>query len=380
MLLAPFRVVPESSLRIMRTQLTVLLLLPAAAGWMLFGYQALKLMLVAVVGAGIAEVVCSRLRHLKVPGSMEHSLMMGLLLAFMLPAHASWYIVLIGAAAAVLLGKQFFGGLGHYLWHPALVGRVVVELFFHEKVSAASGPILNRASIFLGNLNGVMEEGGNWFKVNWFTSEPPSGTVGYILERPVEALRNFGALQLGDTGAQMGQYMLTKLPSLEHCLIGAVPGGIGETCAIALILACLYLVYRGYMHWLLPMVFIMSASLGAMILPILVERDGSVDEVVMLPILAENISVGFTYVNYQLFSGGLLLGACILAGDMTSRPITVRGQVVYGAGAGFIAMIFRLYTPLAIPTYGAILVMNTLVPSIDRLTRRRGPKSSITKR
>jgi electron transport complex protein RnfD len=372
--LPPYRVVPESALRIMRTQLVVLLLLPAAAGWMFFGYQALKLMMVAVIGAALAEGLCSRARHLKVPGSLEHSLIMGLLVAFMLPANIPGYVVFIGSVAAVLIGKQFFGGMGHYLWHPALVGRVVVELFFHDKVSASSGPLLARENMFFGNINGVVEKSCNWFTIDWFSAAAPAEGTGFLLEKPVEALRDFGDLLLGDTGVEMGQYLLAKLPSLEHCIVGAVPGGMGETCSLALILACLYLVYRGYVHWQLPVMFVISALAGAMVLPILIERDGEPVNVVMLPIIAENIAVGCTYVNYQLFSGGLLLGACILAGDMTSRPITVSGQVFYAAGAGLMTMIFRLYTPIAIPVCAAILVMNTLVPTIDRLTRPRGPK------
>ena len=369
----PYRVVPESSLRLMRTQLGVMLL-PGAAGWMFFGYQALLAMLAGGLGALLSELIGSKARHLKVPGSMEHSLIMGLLVAYMLPAQTGWYVVFMGAAAAVLLGKQFFGGMGHYLWHPAIIGRVVVELFFHDQVSAPTGPLLDRAHMFFGNVNGVMEKTCDWFKVSWFSQLASAGSSGFILPRPIEALRNFGDLQFGENGPEMGRYLLAKLPSLEHCLVGAVPGGIGETCTAALILAGLYLVYRGYVHWQLPVSFVISALVGAMLLPILVEQNRTQENVVIWPILAENRAVGFTYVNYQLFSGALLLGACILATDMTCRPITTTGQIVFAGGAGLIAMIFRLYTPIAIPVYAAILVMNTLVPTIDRLTRPRGPR------
>jgi len=122
LLMAPYRVVPESARRIQRTQL-IMLILPGAAGFMFFGPGALKLMLAAGVAAGGTEFLIQRVRRIRAPGSVSHSIMMGLLVAFMLPAHCGIKIAVFGAVAAVVVGKQFFGGLGHYVWHPALVGR-----------------------------------------------------------------------------------------------------------------------------------------------------------------------------------------------------------------------------------------------------------------
>ena len=362
----------------MRTQLAVLAL-PAAIGAMFFGYHAVKLLLLAMVTAVIAEGCCNRIRHLKVPGSMSHSVMMAVLVTLMLPATAPWYVVVLGSAGAVLLGKQFFGGLGHYVWHPALVGRVLVELFFHEQLSPRSGAIMSRGSIFWGNINGALERSLSWFDVDWFAGIDPLRSEGFLLVRPVEALRDWADLQFSDHAVEMGQYFLGHLPPLEYCLIGSVPGGIGETCTLALLLVGIYLVYRGYVHWQLPLTFVLSAYVAAMILPIVVDRADSPGQVVMLPIMSESLSVGFTYLNYQLFSGGLLLGACIVAADSTSRPMTVKGQVIFAAGAGLMTMVFRLYSPLGIPCYAAILAMNTLVFTIDRLTRPRGPGSAKAK-
>ena len=376
LLMPPYRVVPESARRIQRTQL-LMLMLPAAAGFMFFGYQALKLMLAAGAAAGCTEFFIQRVRRVRTPGSVSHSIMMGLLVAFMLPADCGARIAVFGAVTAVVIGKQFFGGLGHYVWHPALVGRLAVQIFFPGILARNTGPLLSRNRIFLGDVNEVAQEAASWFRVDWFQTIAPPQHDGWNLFKPVEALRVFEKMQFTESVGQMSRYLLDHLPSLEHCVLGATPGGIGETCSVVLILVGLFFMYRGYVPWKLPALFLGAAYLAAMLLPIVVEIPQTGGNVIPFPFLAGGPAVGLTYVHYQIFSGGLILGSMVLVGDMTSRPITTRGQVVFAAGAGSLTMIFRLYTPMAIPCYGAILVMNSLTSTIDRLTRPRGRRSWI---
>jgi electron transport complex protein RnfD len=139
----------------------------------------------------------------------------------------------------------------------------------------------------------------------------------------------------------------------------------------------LFFMYRGYVPWKLPTVFLGAAYLGAMLLPIVVKTPQAGGNVILFPFRAGGPAVVLTYVHYQMFSGGLMLGAMILTGDMTSRPITTGGQMIFAAGAGILTMIFRLYTPMAIPCYAGILVMNSLTSTIDRLTRPRGRRLGI---
>jgi len=369
----PFRVAPESSRRIMATQLGVLAV-PALTGWMFFGYHAVKIMLLALVAGGVAEHVGRRLMHVHTPGSMAHSLLMALLVALTLPATVSWYIVVIGVGAAVLLGKWFFGGQGHYVWQPALVGRLVVELFFGRRCSPTEGALLDREHLFWGNAAGPLARLEQWFGVDWFSGEAGGRAAGYILPEPLSVLRDWSDLDFVDGTAQMADYLLKHLPPVEQSLLGAVPGGVGETCGLGLVLVVVYLVYRGYVRWQLPGSFLLSAYLSAMVLPIVCNAGaaGAGELAVTLPVLAEDITVGFTYANYQLLSGGLLLGMCVMSLDMSSRPMTRRGQVIFAAGAGLMTMVFRLYTPMGIPCYAAILAMNSLVGPIDRASRPRG--------
>ena len=343
----PFRPGPESAQRIMRTQLIVLLLPGIWALWW-FGFSALKLMVIAVAASVLTEIIAWGIRHDRSPGSTAHSVMMGLLLAFTLPGESTWYIVLIGSVGAVLVGKQLFGGLGHYLWHPVLIGRLILEIFFHEQLSLGAG--------MSGN--------------------------GMLTGAPIEALRHFNGLQFAESCGQLGQYMLAHLPPLEQCMWGNVPGPVGQSCGVVLILVGLYFMYRSYVHWQMPAVFIGSAYLAGCVLPI-VAVDPTATEVtrhvILLPILAEGIDVGFTYVNYHLFCGGLLFGAFILTADMTARPITMGGQVIFAVTAGILTMIFRLYSGIPMPCYAAMLAVSTLIPTIDRLTRHRSRRQESVK-
>jgi len=344
----PFRLVPESTRRIMRTQL-VALLLPAAAAIWLFGYPALKVILIAVLTAGGIELAARKIKREKTPGSFTHSLMMGLLLSFTLPAGADWYIPLVGSVVAIGLGKHFFGGMGRYLWHPALIGRIVVEMLFHDRLALA----------FVG--------GSSW--LSDFAAPSVGTTTAPLL---IDTLRNFSDLRLIEGVPQLDCFLLEHLPPLEQCLIGRIPGFLGETCGVVIILVCLYFIYRGYVSWRLPAAFIGAAYLAAALCPLIIYQPEIGRHLIKWPIIAENLSVGLTYINYHIFTGGLILGGCLLAADMTSRPITRAGQTIFAAAAGVLTIGLRLYTVIPIPSFSAILVMNSLIGVIDRLTRPVG--------
>lgn len=305
-----------------------LMVLPAAAAIWFFRLDAVRLLLTCLVAGLLAEILVNVLRMEKPAGSRAHSLLMALLLAFTLPADTPTYVAFIGAAAAVLIGKHAFGGMGHYLWHPALVGRLVVQLLFADQIASAG---------------------------------PPEA-----LRRLADIARAAGANNLND-------YLFAHLPPLEQFFYGAVPGGIGETCKIMLVLAGCYLLYRGYTHWQLPLWFLLGAYLTAWLSPFPADAASGPTRW-LSPLTSESLLVVFTYANYQLYSGSIFLAALMLF-DSTSRPITIPGQVFFGFIAGVLAMILRLYTPIAVPAYTALLVCYTFIPLIDRYTRPRGRRN-----
>lgn len=161
------------------------------------------------------------------------------------------------------------------------------------------------------------------------------------------------------------------MPPINEMFMGARPGGIGETCAIVIVVAGLYLMYRNYVKWQLPVMFLAAAAVVAAVAPVQFAAAGESVKTVWLPLRAEGYDVGVVYVTHQLLSGELMLAAFFLATEMTTRPVTTGGQTIFGLACGTIAMLLKLYVDVPVPAYMAVLVMNTFVPTIDAMWRPR---------
>ena len=136
--------------------------------------------------------------------------------------------------------------------------------------------------------------------------------------------------------AEAGTYSYIDL------LIGRCGGSIGEVCAAALILGGVYLVIRRVISPIIPCVYLATAALMSLVF--------GLDPL------------------YQLLSGGLLLGAIFMATDYTTSPITNPGKVIYAIGCGFFTMLLRNFSNMPEGVSFSILLMNILVPLIERMT------------
>jgi len=224
--------------------------------------------------------------------------------------------------------------------------------------------------------------------VQWKGQPAPTGAHALLMVPPATVLAGltgprptFSALAYPRTDLPgAAPAALLSIPPIEELLYGARPGGIGETCALVILVAGLYLMYRNYVRWHLPVSFLLAAAAVAAIAPVRLAGAGEEVRTVWLPLTFEGFDVGFTYVNYQLLSGGILLAAFFLATEMTTRPVTPNGQVVFGLGCGALAMALQLNLPARglglniqtpIPAYVAVLAMNTLTPWIENIWRPR---------
>jgi len=162
--------------------------------------------------------------------------------------------------------------------------------------------------------------------------------------------------------------VMAHLPPLGDLLTGARPGGIGETCAMIIVVCGVYLIYRNYIKWQLPVAMILTAAVVAALAPIhLTANPESLGAWRMFPVAIEGPDVGITYVFCQLLSCELLLAAFFFATEMTSRPITTGGQVIFAMGCGLIGMVLKLYVDMPIPFYAAVLIMNTFSLRLDSI-------------
>ncbi len=398
---------------------------PLAAGLFLFGWRAASVAALSIFGCAVIERIYYGVTRVPALLGRSHAWLTGLLLALTLPAFVDWYIPLIAAAFAIIVGKAIFGGVGHFLWQPALVGRLAVTVLFPAELSIPFAQFPSDWPILASNrVLRVEADVRNAGRVEnyrrWRRARAAEGYDAILITRPtlllarltrgegpyygalafvdLDAAQTKGDLRLPDEYAEDLSTLpeaplpeapeaitppatgpprprpaaLLQLPPLNDMLYGARPGGIGETSIVIIVVAGLYLVYRNYVKAQLPLAFIASAWCVVAIAPIYLEGPAGTIRELWLPLLtSEGLDVGFTYVNYQLFSCELFLAAFFLSTEMTSRPVTTGGQVIFGIGCGAGAMLLKLYMDVPIPCYMAVLAMNTLTPTIEALWRPR---------
>ncbi|MGE5552119.1 MAG: RnfABCDGE type electron transport complex subunit D [Bacteroidota bacterium] len=283
-------------------------LLPAAAlAVYFFGWRALAVMLIATVTAVVVEVLC--LKAAKRTVALDGSAgLTGLLLAMVIPPDVPLWIPVVGSAFAIALGKQIFGGLGHNPLNPALLGRAFL---------LASWPTLLTA----------------W---RW-----PANSLGWAAGQ-VDAVTTATPLYLLKSGAlaEMG----TEIP-LAQLFFGNRAGSLGETSALALLVGGLFLIAIRVIDWRIPLAYLASVAALAVL-------------------FGQNPL-------FHLLSGGLIIGAFFMATDYVTSPLTKKGRVIFGLGCGLLTMLIRKYGGYPEGVCYAILIMNAVVPLLDRSTLPR---------
>lgn len=271
-------------------------LLPAAiAGVWFFRFSALFIILISIASCVGAEAIWQKLTKQKVTINDFSAAVTGLLLALNLPPTVPFWIPIVGGVFAIIVAKQFFGGLGQNFINPALAARV--------------------------------------FLLTSWTPQMTSWTLDGVTTATPLALLKEGALQL---------------PSFTDVFLGSIGGCIGETSAIALLIGAAYLLYRRVISIRIPATFIGTVF----ILTWLIGRDG----------------MFYSNAIYEIFTGGLILGAFFMATDYSSSPVTEKGQYIMGLGCGIITVVIRLFGGLPEGVSYAILIMNLAVPLIERYT------------
>jgi Na+-translocating ferredoxin:NAD+ oxidoreductase subunit D len=363
---------------------------PLVAGWVLFGFRAAIVSALAIGSCVLIERLYYRVTKLPSLLGRSHAFLTGVLLALTLPPFVPWYVPVTAAAFAIIVGKAVFGGVGHFLWQPALVGRLAVAAVFASPAIGADlnpeyWPILAQNRLLVGDVRSAnrVEDFRQW---QWRGTPAPQGKDGFLLPTPRKTLAGitdwrdpgYSAIAYPSEEAVAQKPVLNlRLPPINDLIYGAYPGGIGETCAAIIVMAGLYLIYRNYVRWQVPVFFIMSAVVTAAVAPVFLAGPHDTVLTVWLPLLSEGadmgekLGVGMVYVSYQVLGGELLLAAFFLAPEMTSRPVTRGGAMIFGIGCGVAAMLLRMYTSLPIPAYLAVLAMNTLTPLIDACWRPR---------
>ena len=292
-------------------------LLPALlASFYFFGLGAIAVMLTSILSCVFFEWAISKyiLRREKLTILDGSAVLTGMLLGFNLPSNLPIWIILIGALVAIGVGKMTFGGLGQNPFNPALVGRVFLLISFPVQM----------------------------------TSWPVSGQLTHYLDAetaatPLSVMKE--AITTQNAAA------LEKLPDSISMLIGQTGGCLGEVSALCLLLGCLYMIARKIITWHIPVsilatVFLLSGALH-----------------LADPVYANPIQV--------LMSGGLILGACFMATDYVTSPMTRKGQLVFGVSIGLLTVLIRNWGAYPEGMSFAILIMNAFTPLINTYCKQK---------
>lgn len=288
----------ESIQSIMRD--VIIALVPAtAAGIYYFGISALILIIASIASCVAFEAICQKVMKKPVTVSDLSAVVTGLLLAMNLPAAAPIWVAIVGSAFAIIFGKQLFGGLGQNFINPALAGRAFLLASYPTEMTTWSVP------------NGL--------------EVADAATYATPLAQ----------LKAGHLDASLGELML-----------GQCGGTIGETCAIALIIGGVYLLYKHVISWKIPVIYIATVA----ILFGVIGRHG-----VRMPL-------------QEIMAGGVMLGGIFMATDYASSPVTPKGQIIFAVGAGLITYLIRTFGGYPEGVSYSILIMNCCVPLIERFT------------
>jgi electron transport complex protein RnfD len=275
-------------------------LLPAVLMAMVhFGFEAFRVLALAGATAVAVEAVCLKLMNREITVDNYSALFTGVAFAFLLPPTAPWWLVIIGATTAIVLGRIVFGGLGANPLCAPLVAWAVCRLSWPAPMDM--------------DLN----------------------LLHTTLNYPLTQLKYFGTSSLYQFG-------------YDDLLLGNQIGGLGTSQVLALLLGGAYLLIRKQIRWFIPAAFIGAVFVTAWLFHL---SDPNQYAAPMFHVLA----------------GGVMFGAFFLAADPSSSPVGKVPMLLFGAIAGIMVVVIRVYGvyPDGVPF--AILLANLLSPLLDRV-------------
>lgn len=261
-----------------------------------FGIRAAIIVIVSVATCVISEYICRKVMKREQTIGDLSAVVTGILLAFNLPSSVPVYVPIIGGIIAIVMVKQMFGGLGQNFVNPALLARIVLMNSF---------PVL---------------------MTTWY----PAGGFGTDTTATASPLANIAA------GAA------DAIPSYMDMFIGNIPGCLGETSALCLLIGGIYLIARKVISAVIPVTYIATVF----VLSFVLGQD---------PVA-------------QILCGGLFLGAIFMATDYVTSPLTNKGKFIYALCCGIITVLIRVFASLPEGVSYSIVLMNIIVPLIEKVT------------
>ncbi len=306
--IAPYSRDPLDVKRFM--SMVIIGLIPAfLASIYFFGLQIIPMLIVSYAVGGAVEVAFAMIRKEEIN---EGFLVTGMIFPLILPPMTPLWMVGIGVAFGVFVGKEIFGGTGRNIFNPAIVGRCFLALAYPANMA---GKYISPGTDFPGRM------------------------FEYIMPSGLDAVSQATPLALAKQG---------DLTNLSDMFFGSIGGSFGETSAIAIIVGGVFLLLTRVSNWRTVSGILFSAALTAALLH-------RIDPESFAPVL------------WNLCAGGLLFGAFFMATDPVSSPVTNAGKWIYGSLIGIITMLIRNFTGYVEGVTFAILLGNIIAPILDEI-------------
>lgn len=263
--------------------------------------------------------------------NLSFAVIPGLILALILPARIDIYVIIFGCFIANIVFKLLFGGFGHNIFNPALIGYAFCVITFGTQISAA----LNTQVVILNDTFAIT------------ATATPLGNFANV----VAGINSFNVTY---------EQIVASFGSLLNLFIGAQSGALGETSALLCIAGFVYLVARKVINWRIPVVYIGTTFILTWIIGMVNGVQG--------PLL------GIWFPTFNILTGGLMFGAVFMATEPVTTPKTPNGKVIFAVLLGVLTVLFRFVGSLPEGVGTAILFTCLFTPVIDRFAARlRGP-------
>ena len=334
----------------------IICLVPAALwGVYAFGLPALAVLLVAIACAEAGEWLMRRIRSQNLPRD-GHALLTGLLIGMVMPPAIPLWVPAAASLFAILLVKWPLGGIGSTWIHPAAAGWAFAAISWPQLMNRFSLPDFFRGPIFsLKNSHDAFGAISGWFANNPANGMGPSDILAAqaFYRSPFDTTLTdlVNRFVLSPFGANLpGSYV--------DSLLGTSVGAIGEISAILLMLGSVVLIARGIVSWHAPASFFGSFAVLTYIFGALPYGGGFFSGDVL----------------FMCLRGSFLLVLFFVATDISTGPLSYKGRCLFGLGLGLVCFLIQFIGRGVDAALVAVLVMNMLTGSIDRLCRTRRPE------
>jgi electron transport complex protein RnfD len=279
-----------------------------------FGLGAIILTLTSVIACVLFEFLIQKyLLKQESTVSDGSAVITGILLALNVPSNLPIWMMVVGALVAIGVAKMTYGGLGKNPFNPALIGRVFLLMSFPVNMTSWPTTLAQRA----------------------------------ILPDVITGPTALGIIKEGVAKGETVQQLMHNVPSYTDMFLGNMGGSLGEVSAIAIILGGLFMLFRKIISWHIPVSFILTVFVFTGML-FYIDNTKYVDPI------------------FHLLTGGLMLGAIFMATDMVTSPMTKSGMLLFGFGCGLLTVLIRVWGSYPEGVSFAILIMNALVPLINK--------------